>query len=122
MSTDEAFQRVRLERPGLVILKQVPHVTEASTNRLFQRAEELLSDASPRTLVVDLRETRIPDAPNRALLRRRISDLSLNRFIVVVGGNRLIQVAARFVVSTIGIDDTRACQTLEEALEVSSEV
>jgi len=116
MTDDELLDRVHLLAPGIVMLRQVPHVTVQTVEVMFNHAGSLMKEAKRRVMVADLTEASMPSAEVRAQLRARIGDLSLDDFRVVVGDNTIIKIAAQFVVASLGFPVSHAFSTVEDAL------
>ena len=118
----EVERRVWLAAPGVVVMRECPNVSAVTTDQLFTRARHLLEDTPHRKLIADLSEAGLPDAATRACIRNHLDGLMLEHFGVVVGENRLLKIAAGFVIANIRLGcTTQTYGSVDEALNELSE-
>jgi hypothetical protein len=90
---------VRWLEPGIVLWHETPMQTVFSVRLLREKLSELVSDKRPYGLVTDLTRAQAPDVSTRREMQSMFADDWLSSVAVFIGGNRLVHIAARFVLA-----------------------
>jgi hypothetical protein len=111
--------RVSLVQPDIVVCREMPRLSPTSMSILFDTIEaQIATLAGSFVLVLDISQTRRPDAPTRATLRRRGADLlpRVRHTCVVLGGDVLMNAVARLVLYSLGYRPVTFHDSLEGAM------
>jgi len=110
-------ERVEILEEGILLFREVPVPSPFTIEYLISWADQLAAEWDSYTIVIDLTEASRPSAEERDSIRRVIGSLSrMNHLAIMTGGNILLNVAVRFIMS--GIEGTKVTVhgTMEEAL------
>ena len=95
---------------------EIDKASEESINVFWERVEEFV-DGNPFHFIVDLSEAEPPNADIRAAVHaryNRVSDKCVSTQ-AIIKNNILLKIAAKFVMSSIGIKNFRTAKNFEEA-------
>jgi len=95
---------------------EINKASEESINVFWERVEELV-DGNPFHFIVDLSQAEPPNAIIRAALHERynrVSDKCVSTQ-AIIKNNILLKIAAKFVMSSIGVKNFRTAKNFEEA-------
>ena len=95
--------RVYMHTDGVIMYRDVPVLTEFTIDLFQDRIDELLRTSECHSMLLDLTESGRPNAAQRDQLRNRMRGRrdQLKQMAVFTGRNLLMNVAARFVLSTV---------------------
>ena len=95
--------RVSHVEPGYILYREIPCASEFHLNLLFDRVEELAQAHGCHYMLVDLSESRRPNAEQRRQLKQRLKSLgeAIHAAAIFTEKNVLLTTAARFVVAGV---------------------
>ena len=105
--------------PGIIMYKEIPVLSLFHLDVYEQRLVELAATMESFKLLIDLRVAGRPNAAVRDRLKKmfaRPGDMS--QVAVFTGRNLLLNMAAKFVLSSAGLPRVSVVKTLDDALEV----
>lgn len=109
--------RIFLCEPGIVYWRELPVQSDFQLQIFRERIVELAAGGPPPHLIIDLTVATPPGAEARVALRKMFSSrLPVDRIAVFTGRNFMLNVAAKFVLTTAGLRNFAVYRTLEEAL------
>lgn len=113
--------RVYWYAEGIIMYREVPVLSAFQLNLFGEKLRELASRiVDSYILIIDLTETEPPNAESRAKLRLLFAEQTkMKRAVVFTGRNFLINVAAKFVLGSVGLKSFTVHGTLTEALEAT---
>jgi hypothetical protein len=111
-------ERVSVYRPpDLFMYAEMPAPSPFAC-RIFKEQFDLLGADLPHfDLILDLTMAKAPDAAVRVALKKLFGSLKLRRVAVFTERNFMLNVAARFVLGSVGLRDFTMHKTLDEALK-----
>lgn len=120
-STPVEVQAIRdcifMYEPGILYWRELPVQSDFHLQIFRERLTELAAGTRPH-LLIDLLVATPPGAEARAALRKMFTSQPLiDRIAVFTGRNFMLNVAAKFVMTTAGLKNFAVHRTLEEALE-----
>lgn len=105
-----------------MLYRELPVFNLDSLSLMLDRADALAQGLSQPVLILDLRETKLPSAAQRAMIRKQIGKLrSFSRYVVVTGKNSLLNVAVRYLLGRAAAGRMTVYTTLKEAREAARE-
>lgn len=116
LSDAEVIARVTLLAPNIILMRDVPSPSSTTVRQLFERAEKLLGDQKMNALIADLRDAGLPSAEVRSQIREAIIKLQCRRVGLILSGNRLLLVAAKFIIANLRLPDVILFNSPKEAL------
>jgi hypothetical protein len=109
--------RVYLYREGTLMYVEVPVISSFQIKVFRGRFDEVAGSMSSFDLLIDLRDAKPPGAEAREWLRDLFgSQKGLRRVAVFTGRNLMLNVAAKFVLGSLGLRDFTVNTTLAEAV------
>jgi len=110
-STAEEREVIRamifMHKPDVLYWKEVPVMSIWQVEQFGKRIDELTKNLDHFSILIDLTESKPPNAPIRAALRKVFSPLKkrgVDRAAAFTGKNFLINVAAKFVLGGSGLN------------------
>lgn len=98
-------RQVSLLEPGIVLYREAPVMSEFQIDVYMDRLTELIREHGQIVMIIDLAAGGRADAPARARIKARISDLRGKfRHVAVVGDNRLGLISARLIGVALGVE------------------
>jgi hypothetical protein len=121
-STPEEVQAIKdciyLFKPGVVMYRELPIQSIFQLDLFHEQLNEVGSKLPSYSLLIDLIEAKPPNAEIRSRLKTLFgSQKNMRTAAVYTGKNFMLNVAAKFVLSGIGLRSFTVHKTLEEALE-----
>jgi hypothetical protein len=121
-STPEEVQAIRdciyLYKPGVIMYRELPIQSIFHLDLFQEKLIEVGGALPPYALLIDLTAARPPNAEIRSRLKTLFSaQKNLRTAAVFTGKNFMLNVAAKFVLSGIGLKSFTVHKTLEEALQ-----
>jgi len=121
-ATPAEIQAIRdciyLLEPGIFYWLELPVQSDFQLQIFDQRLDELTQGLSSYRLLIDLVTATPPNAAVRAALRRVFGNQrKLERAAAFSGRNFLLNVAAKFVLTSAGLENFAVYRTKEDALE-----
>jgi len=112
--------RARVSAPldRLIVYREMVVQTPFTIQLMGEEVEALSQGWDRFVMVTDLAACKRPDAPSRAMLRRRVSRVvhRVAHLAIVVGGNVMISAMARLVAYSMGYRSVSLHDTLDDAL------
>jgi hypothetical protein len=124
-ATPEDIQAIRatlyMFEPNIVYWYEMPRQREFTVNILRQRLTELVSKLNHYVMIIDLTRAHKPSAETRVHLKSMFQDTNLRYSVVFTEKNFLLNMAARFVLSSVFADDDRfaVIKDKDDALEMA---
>ncbi len=115
-STDALRDRVRLIGPDIVLWHEVDHPTEQSVDRMGQALRDLEETLGEYAVLANLTGASRPSAAVRARLRVAFRRERVFHFAVFTERNMMLNAAAYFVLSGLGLRSHSVHRLREEAL------
>jgi hypothetical protein len=120
-STPEEIQAIRdcisWYEPGILCWSEVPVQSDFHLDLVEQRLTEEAAKVAQYDLVIDLVETGSPTAPIRQRLKTIFAgQTKVRRIVVFTGKNRIINIAAKFILGRFADKILGYFKTREEAL------
>ena len=124
-STSEEVQAIRDRvykyRDGIVMYRELPIQSPFQLDIFQETLTEEGAGVPSYDLLIDLTEAQPPNAEIRSRLKRLFgSQANLRTAAVFTGKNFMLNVAAKFVLSGIGLKSFSVHKTLEQALQALS--
>jgi hypothetical protein len=121
-STPEEIEAIRarvfLHDERTVGYREMPIQTPFHIDQYDAKIQELTAELDTFDLLIDLTEAKPPSAETRARLRKLFSSQTkMARAAVFTGRNFMLNVAAKFVLSGMGLQSFSVHTTREQALE-----
>lgn len=122
-STEEEIlairQRVKIHSPNVIFLKELPKMSQFSVSTIFDEMMNIAKEMDQPSAIIDIRET----SPPASRVRKEIAvqfayitkEYDLQHVAFVMGGNILINSAARFVMYHTVVTSWSIHKTLEDA-------
>jgi hypothetical protein len=108
-------ERVELRDDGIVMYHEVP-IPSVFQLDIFERRMTELGDRTGYRMIIDLTEAQPPGAVIRARLKKLFESQPLTRVAVYTGRNFMLNIAAKFVLGSVGLKDFTIHKTFDEAL------
>ena len=109
---------VYLYQPGIVMYRELPIQSLFQLDLFHEKLNEVGSQLPSYALLIDLVEAKPPNAEIRTRLKTLFgSQKNMRTAAVFTGKNFMLNVAAKFVLSGIGLKSFTVHKTLQEALE-----
>ncbi len=127
-ATPEEIQAIKnnviIYDPQILYLDELPVVSPFSIGLVFDQVELLGQQLNRHGLIVDIRNTKRPDAITRRLINQRFTQVCehLAHVSFCTGKNFLINTAAKFVMYQTNLDSYSINTTIEEAVASIKEV
>ena len=101
-----------------IYLKDIPVASPFSIGLVFEQAELLGRQLGKHGLIIDISETKRPDAATRRRINQRFTQLleNISHVAFCTGQNFLINTAARFVMYQTNLNSFSINKTVEEAV------
>jgi hypothetical protein len=109
-------ERIYVYEGDILMYKEVP-IPSAYQLDIFERRMKELGDAKGYRLLIDLTVAEPPGAVVRARLKKLFAGQPLRKVAVFTGKNFMLNIAAKFVLGSVGLKNFTIHKTLEEALE-----
>jgi hypothetical protein len=121
-STEEEIEAIRgrvyLYKDDIIMYKEIPAPSIFSLDLFFDNIKEITGTFSSFYMIIDLTEAERPRADIRNHLKKRFPELkNLEHASVFTEKNFMLNIAAKFVMTGIGLKSFSVHKTLEEALE-----
>jgi hypothetical protein len=121
-STPEEVQAIKdciyLYKPGVVMYRELPIQSIFQLDLFHEKLNDVGSKLASYALLIDLIEAKPPNAEIRTRLKTLFgSQTNMRTAAVFTGKNFMLNVAAKFVLSGIGLKSFSVHKTLDEALE-----
>jgi hypothetical protein len=121
-STAEEIKAIRecicLYNDGIVMYKEVPVQSVFQLDLFMEKIREITTDLASFDMLIDLTEANRPSPEIRTHLKKCFNELEKLRHVAVfTGQNFMLNIAAKFVLSSCGIRSYSVHKKLEEALE-----
>lgn len=111
--------RVSIHSEGVILYREIPIASAFSTDLMVDRTAELAAGWERFALLIDLREGRKADAPTRARITDRVSQLpGLERIVLVTGGRVMLNIGLRFMFPRLPGIQHAVCKSMDEALRL----
>jgi hypothetical protein len=112
-------ERISVYRPPDLLMYAEMPVPSPFACRIFKEQFDVLTADLPQyDLILDLTVAKVPDAVVREALKKLFgSQAKLRRAAVFTERNLLLNMAARYVLGSVGLRDITVHRTLEEALK-----
>ena len=105
-----------LVAPGIIVMREVPAPNSVTVHQLFEQAANLLDGEPMRGLIADLRDAGFPTAAVRSQIRVEVSALGCSRMSLILMDNRVLHVAAKFIIAGLRIPQISLYRSIDEAL------
>lgn len=105
--------------PGILYWYETPVVTEFSVTLISEKIAELSGSMGKFVLLCDLTRTHRPGAEVRALLKKMLSQHTVAFMVAFTEKNLLINMAAKFVLSSVFGSNFTVLKEREDALEIA---
>ena len=122
-STPEEIEAIRnrvfIHMDDIIVYREMPHPSAFSWDLIFAKLDELAGNFETFSLIIDLSEPKRPSAADRAYVStsfRRLQE-RMRHVALFTGKNFLLNVAAKFVMSSMGLANSTICSTFDQALE-----
>lgn len=109
--------RVTVYRENILLIKPIPVQTPFSIELYYQRIKELTVTMPSHCLLVDLSESRPPDAASRAKAQENLKNYTPSHVALFNAKNPFFKIAMQFIFSVVGVHKQSMHQTFEQALE-----
>jgi hypothetical protein len=121
-STPEEVQAIKdcvyVYKPGIVMYKELPVQSIFQLDLFHEKLNDVGSKLESYALLIDLIEAKPPGAEIRTRLKTLFgSQKNMRTAAAFTGKNFMLNVAAKFVLSGIGLKSFTVHKTLDEALE-----
>ncbi len=122
-STPEEIQGIKdnvyIYDPQIIYLEEIPVVSPFSIGLVFDQVELLGQNLDRHGLIIDIRNSKRPDAITRRVINQRFTGVceQLAHVSFCTGQNFLINTAARFVMYQTNLDSFTINKTVEEAIK-----
>jgi hypothetical protein len=121
-STQDEVQAIKdciyVYKPGVVMYRELPIQSIFQLDLFHAKLNEVASTLASYALLIDLTDARPPNAAIRVRLKSLFgSQANMRTAAVFTGKNFMLNVAAKFVLSGIGLKSFTVHKTLPEALE-----
>ncbi len=112
------LSRVSLLAPGVVMLREIPVLSDFTVDLFMQRTQQLVQGKGAHTLLVDLTEAGRPDAYQRQIYREGLRGMEgLERLLVATGKNVVLNLALKFLLTGSFPFEVQIHESLEQLLE-----
>lgn len=112
--------RVFFLEPNIVYAHEVPNMTEYSIKVMGNKLNELIESVDKFVLLVDITDTKRPNAEIRNLLKITYKNPKILTLILFTGKNFLVNTSAKFVAAAImGSWNFHVVKEREEAIEIA---
>lgn len=115
--------RVYLLNPDTIFFNEAIVMSEFQTETMWERAEELMDKTKPVFLLVDLVDSKPPNARQRAKVKQCLNRFSshIKHAALYTEKNKLINLVAKFVLGGAGFQEYSIHVKREEALNAIQE-
>ena len=112
--------RVFMHSPNIIYYKEIKLMSPFSVNTLFDHADELIVGLDRPGMLIDIRETNVPNTQTRRRKYARFAKISkkIEHASFLIGGNVLVRAVAMFVMPQTKLESYSLHKKLDDAISV----
>lgn len=112
--------RIYLYKPNIIYFHEISKPSEFTVDLLFDETEKYIKKMKRPGMLIDIRDASVPNSKIRSKINERFKGINehVEHVAYCIGGNLLIQAAARFVMFNTKLNSYSIHRSIESAEDV----